>query len=189
MTIEPGRELLHYRLSEKIGEGGMGVVWKATDTTLGREVAIKILPDTFAQDADRLARFEREAKLLAALNHPSIAAVYGLHEADGVRDVYASDWEHNARGGSTGRIYVHSGKTGERLHTLTGEAPGDGFGIRRACRRRVLSQLRNRPCGSGPVRTYDRRRAGRHPVGCRRDECERNRRRTGTIPDQCPLWS
>ncbi len=74
--------LLHYRLENRIGEGGMGEVWKATDTTLDREVAIKLLPATFARDPERVARFEREARLLASLNHPNIAAVYGLH-ADG----------------------------------------------------------------------------------------------------------
>jgi len=85
MLIEPGQKLAHYRLIEKIGEGGMGVVWKATDTTLDREVAIKVLPDTLAGDAGRLVRFEREAKLLASLNHPRIASLYGLHETDGER--------------------------------------------------------------------------------------------------------
>ncbi len=85
MAVEPGRVLLHYRLVEKIGEGGMGVVWKAIDSALDRSVAIKILPDALALDADRLARFEREAKLLASLQHPGIAAAYGLHEAQGVR--------------------------------------------------------------------------------------------------------
>lgn len=80
MGQESGQLLLHYRLAERIGEGGMGVVWRAVDTTLDREVAIKILPDAFAADPERLARFEREAKLLASLNHPNIAAVYGLHE-------------------------------------------------------------------------------------------------------------
>jgi Tol biopolymer transport system component len=85
MTIEPGRSLSHYRLAEKIGEGGMGAVWRAVDTTLGREVAIKVLPAAFAGDPERLLRFEREAKLLASLNHPNIAAIYGLHEAEGVR--------------------------------------------------------------------------------------------------------
>ena len=74
----------HYRLDEKIGEGGMGVVWKATDTTLGRLVAIKILPEMFSEDPERLARFEREAKLLASLNHPNIAVIHGLHQAEGV---------------------------------------------------------------------------------------------------------
>jgi len=85
MTFEPNSELLHYRLVEKIGEGGMGVVWKAFDTTLDREVAIKILPEQFALDTDRLTRFEREAKLLASLNHPNIAGIYGLHAVEGIR--------------------------------------------------------------------------------------------------------
>ena len=85
MAIEAGQQLLHYRLIEKIGEGGMGVIWKATDMTLDREVAIKVLPDAFSQDKDRLARFEREAKLLASLNHANIATVHSVHETDGVR--------------------------------------------------------------------------------------------------------
>ena len=82
MALEAGQRLLHYRLIEKIGEGGMGAVWRADDTTLGRQVAVKVLPPEFSADPDRLSRFEREAKLLASLNHPSIAAIYGLHEAD-----------------------------------------------------------------------------------------------------------
>ena len=79
----PATTLLHYRLAEKIGEGGMGQVWRATDTTLGREVAIKILPAEVAGDRERIARFEREARVLAALNHPGIAGIHGLHEAGG----------------------------------------------------------------------------------------------------------
>jgi len=82
MNLNPGQTLLHYRLVEKIGEGGMGEVWKAADTTLGREVAIKFIPGSSAGDAERLARFVREAKMLATLNHPNIAGVYGLHEAE-----------------------------------------------------------------------------------------------------------
>ena len=85
MSVSPGRMLSHYRLIEKIGEGGMGLVWKALDTTLDREVAVKILPDVFSDHPERLARFEREAKLLASLNHPNIAVIHGLHEADGLR--------------------------------------------------------------------------------------------------------
>ena len=87
MLVEPGAQLLHYRIAEKLGEGGMGVVWKAVDTTLDREVAIKVLPPQFAIHPERLARFDREAKLLASLNHPNIAAIYGFHEHDGVRFV------------------------------------------------------------------------------------------------------
>ena len=85
MPVEPGQDLLHYRLIEKIGEGGMGVVWKALDTSLDREVAIKVLPENVAVDGQRIARFEREAKLLASLNHPNVATVYGVHEAGGKR--------------------------------------------------------------------------------------------------------
>ena len=78
--MESGQTLAHYTLVEKIGAGGMGEVWKARDTSLDRDVAIKVLPEDFAADPDRLARFDREAKLLASLNHPHIAAIYGLHE-------------------------------------------------------------------------------------------------------------
>ena len=85
IELEQGATLLHYRLVERLGEGGMGVVWKAVDTALDREVAIKILPAAFAADPGRLMRFEREAKLLASLNHPNIAAIYGFHETNGVR--------------------------------------------------------------------------------------------------------
>src|SRR5438876_9060101 len=63
----------------------MGVVWKATDTTLERDVAIKLLPEAFSHDSERMARFEREAKILASLNHPHIASIYGLGSSDGVR--------------------------------------------------------------------------------------------------------
>ena len=80
-----GRTLGHYRIVEKIGEGGMGVVYRAHDERLDRDVAIKVLPETVAQDADRLARFEREAKLLASLNHQNVATLHGLDEHEGQR--------------------------------------------------------------------------------------------------------
>ena len=80
-----GRNLGHYRIIEKIGEGGMGEVYRATDARLGRDVAIKILPEAFARDPERLARFEREARVLASLNHPNIATIHGVEEAEGVR--------------------------------------------------------------------------------------------------------
>src|SRR5882672_6860322 len=85
MGLTPGTRLGPYEILSAIGAGGMGEVYRATDTTLGRQVAIKVLPDAFAQDPERLARFEREAKTLASLNHPHIAAIYGLEESNGVR--------------------------------------------------------------------------------------------------------
>jgi Tol biopolymer transport system component len=78
--MSPQQTIAHYRVTAKLGEGGMGEVWRATDTKLHREVAIKILPEAFAADPDRLARFTREAQVLASLNHPNIAAIYGVEE-------------------------------------------------------------------------------------------------------------
>ncbi len=75
-----GRTIAHYRVTAKIGAGGMGEVYRATDTKLGREVALKVLPEAFAQDAQRMQRFQREAQVLASLNHPGIAAIYGFEE-------------------------------------------------------------------------------------------------------------
>jgi serine/threonine protein kinase len=84
MSPAPGQTLLHYRLLNKIGEGGMGEVWKAEDTKLDRDVALKILPAEFAADAERRSRFKREAKAIAALNHPNIVTVYSVEEAGGL---------------------------------------------------------------------------------------------------------
>jgi serine/threonine protein kinase len=78
-----GKTVSHYSIVDKIGQGGMGEVYQAKDLTLGRDVAIKVLPEEFARDADRVMRFHREAKLLASLNHPHIAAIHGLEESEG----------------------------------------------------------------------------------------------------------
>jgi len=79
-----GRTLAHYRITAAIGAGGMGEVYRATDTKLGRDVALKVLPAEMAENPERLARFQREAKALAALDHPGVVGVYSVEEADGV---------------------------------------------------------------------------------------------------------
>src|SRR5262245_36165731 len=85
MPLITGARIGPYEITALVGEGGMGQVYRATDTNLGRQVAIKILPDTFAHDPERLARFEREAKTLASLNHPNVAIIHGLEKSDGIR--------------------------------------------------------------------------------------------------------
>ena len=85
MALTVGSRLGHYDVTALIGEGGMGQVYQATDTKLNRQVALKILPEAFAADPDRLARFQREAQVLASLNHPGIAAIYGLEESEGTK--------------------------------------------------------------------------------------------------------
>ena len=83
MSLATGARLGAYEVVCAIGAGGMGQVYRARDTKLGRDVALKVLPDDLRQDAERLARFEREAHLLAALNHPSIAHIYGFEDSTG----------------------------------------------------------------------------------------------------------
>jgi len=78
--MKPQESIAHYRIVCKLGEGGMGAVYRATDTKLNREVALKVLPDSFACDRGRMARLEREAQVLASLNHPNIAAIYGIEQ-------------------------------------------------------------------------------------------------------------
>ena len=83
MTLTAGTNLGSYEVTRAIGAGGMGEVYQAHDTKLGRDVAIKVLPEAFAHDPERLSRFQREAKMLASLNHPNIATIYGLEQSNG----------------------------------------------------------------------------------------------------------
>jgi serine/threonine protein kinase len=85
MSLAPGTRIGPHEIQSLLDVGGMGEVYRARDHKLQRDVAIKVLPEAFAQDSERLARFEREAQTLASLNHPNIAAIYGLEDADGVR--------------------------------------------------------------------------------------------------------
>src|ERR1700726_3650646 len=82
--MKPQSSIAHYRITSKIGAGGMGEVHRATDTKLGRDVALKVLPAEMAHDPERLARFRREAKALAQLDHPNIVTIYSVEECDGV---------------------------------------------------------------------------------------------------------
>ena len=81
--MKPGRTLAHYRIERQIGQGGMGAVFLAIDTRLDRQVALKVLPENMASDPERLARFQREAKAVAALNHPHIVTIHSVEEAEG----------------------------------------------------------------------------------------------------------
>lgn len=85
MALAPESRLGPYKIIEPIGAGGMGEVYRARDAKLGRDVALKVLPEEFSRDKGRLDRFEREAKLLAQLNHTNVATLYGLEESDGQR--------------------------------------------------------------------------------------------------------
>ena len=85
MSLSPGTRIGIYEVTAKIGEGGMGEVYQARDTTLDRDVALKVLPEAFTADPDRLARFRREAKVLASLNHPNIGAIYGLESSGDIQ--------------------------------------------------------------------------------------------------------
>src|SRR5437764_431428 len=85
MKLSEGTRVGVYEVLDLVGAGGMGEVYRARDTRLGREVALKALPEALSRDAERLARFEREAQVLAALNHPNVAAIYGLEEWQGTR--------------------------------------------------------------------------------------------------------
>jgi eukaryotic-like serine/threonine-protein kinase len=85
MALASGTHVGPYEITGAIGAGGMGEVYRARDPKLGRDVAIKVLPEAFARDAERMARFQREAKVLASLDHPNIASIYGLEDSGGTR--------------------------------------------------------------------------------------------------------
>ena len=125
MSLAPGTRLGPYEITAQIGVGGMGEVYEATDTNLKRAVAIKVLPGAVAADAERLARFQREAEVLASLNHPNIASIYGL-ETIGWRD---------GAGHGTGR-----GADARRSHRDAGRSR-----LTRRCRSRDKSPRRSRP--------------------------------------------
>src|SRR5215472_8298771 len=81
MPLAPGNKLGPHEIVAPLGAGGMGEVYRARDAKLGRDIALKVLPEAFARDAERMVRFQREAKVLASLNHPNIAAIYGVEDS------------------------------------------------------------------------------------------------------------
>ena len=128
LALTPGTRLGVYEVTAQIGEGGMGQVWRARDTQLNRDVALKVLPDSFANDPDRLARFTREAQTLAALNHPNIAAIYGIEAhalvmelVEGEESVAADRaWRNTARRGVAHR---EADRRGLRSRARAGHHP------------------------------------------------------------------
>ena len=90
MPLTNGTRIGVYEVTGSLGAGGMGEVYRARDTKLDRDVALKVLPEAFTSDPDRLARFEREAKVLASLNHPNIGHIYGLEESEGIQALVSS---------------------------------------------------------------------------------------------------
>jgi eukaryotic-like serine/threonine-protein kinase len=113
MPLGSGTRLGHYDILAPIGSGGMGEVYRARDTKLNREVAIKILPEAFAADSDRMARFAREAQVLASLNHPNIAAIYGLEE----RALGLDRIDHRAGKQSGQFAHAHAGRDAGRRYS------------------------------------------------------------------------
>ena len=129
MALEVGSRLGHHDVTALIGEGGMGQVHQATDTKLNRQVALKILPEVFATDPDRLARFEREATVLASLNHPNIGHIYGLEEAEGQKALVLELIE-----GSTLADRIAQGPIpADEARALNLTMPSAGLGVRTCC--------------------------------------------------------
>jgi hypothetical protein len=114
MALSPSNRIGHYEVLSLLGTGGIGEVYRARDSALGRDVAIKVLPGSCTSDTERTARFQREAKVLASLNHPNIAAVYGLEAVAGARALVMELVEgpegflDGVLGGSAGSIYADS---------------------------------------------------------------------------------
>ena len=141
MALEPGQMLAHYKLVAQIGEGGMGVVWSANDTRLGRDVAIKVLPETFADDPKRVARFDREAKAVASLNHPNIVTIYSVEQAEGQRFI-------------TMELV--------RGRSLADLIPADGFGLSRFFELALLAGVADHYLDRSRCRAFDEQTAALH---------------------------
>ena len=154
-----------------LGAGGMGEVYRAHDPKLGRDVAIKILPAAFTSDPDRLARFEREARMLASLNHPNICAIYGFEEADGIRFLILELVEGDTLADTIARV----GSADETRRA----AARAGAGHRAADRRRARSRARQGHRPPRPEAREHQDHAGRRREGARLRPREGRRAATG----------
>src|SRR6516162_3374439 len=142
MVLTLGSRLGPYEILLLLGAGGMGEVYQARDTKLGRDVALKVLPEALAKNPERMARFQREAQVLASLNHPNIAAIYGLEESGGVRALVMelvegpTLAERIAQGGTVGAGPRPDGVSGlVRPDVATGSSsPAVGGGVKAAVR-------------------------------------------------------
>ena len=152
MPLTAGTRLGPYEVLSAIGAGGMGEVYKAHDTTLNRAVALKVLPDLFANDAERLARFRQEAQVLAALNHPNIAQIYGFEESN---DVHALVMEF-VEGVTLAEKLAGKG-VGSGLSAL-GSGPGNAQGLKPKARERFTLPTRSRLPARSPKRSKPRTR-------------------------------
>ena len=145
MQLEPGTTLGPYTVTAQIGAGGMGEVYRARDTKLDRDVALKVLPEAFTADPDRLARFEREAKVLASLNHPNIGHIYGLEEAEGTKALVLELVEGPTLRPTTASILADGNWPGSKDYR-PGKQPGYS-----ACRgRRCSARWPTNPAESSP---------------------------------------
>jgi serine/threonine protein kinase len=147
MPLSDGTRLGSYQILFALEAGGMGEVYRARDTRLDRDVAIKILPEAFADDAERVSRFQREAKVLASLNHPHIATIYGLEDAEGVKALVMElvEGEDLAQRLARGAMPLNGGlPVAKQMHTGIGKVATIG------------SAIVNRASGSdGPVAVVD----------------------------------
>jgi eukaryotic-like serine/threonine-protein kinase len=166
--MSPQSSIAHYRIVSKLGEGGMGAVYRATDTKLNRDVAIKVLPPAFAEDASRMARFEREAQVLASLNHPNIAAIYGIEQGAIVMELVEGEnlngpipidtAIHYARQIAAGLEAAHEkGVVHRDLKPANIKATADGvvklldFGLAKAAEASAASGPQGRPAASPTI--------------------------------------
>src|SRR5260221_8824734 len=126
MALTSGRKVGPYEIVAPLGAGGMGEVYRARDTKLGRDVALKLLPPLFTEDAERVARFQREAQLLASLNHPHIGAIYGLEESNGAQFLVLELIEGETL---AQRLEARGSRLGKRQPSAVSPQPSGGLPI------------------------------------------------------------